>query len=164
MKKAYVKPVFLAEEFVADASVAACTRSSIYEALELKRGDTTLCDQNCGHAIGKGSEYHIDDLYTHDDIEVSDGVIPDVNKNTYWQYAQAEDGKVTLFNQNNCECDFLWSYENTGTVNEVKVWGSTAKDERPNNGIFGTGWSLVKFFLGNSTSHGLGYDGTPFLS
>ena len=165
MKKAYVKPVFFAEEYLVEASIAACTKASIYEALELKRGDTTLCNQNCGHVIGKGSNYHIDDYYTHDDVAVpEDGTVPAVNTNTYWQYAQAEDSKITLFNTNNYECEFLWSYEDTGLKNEISVWGSTSKSERPNNGIFGTGFSLVNFFLGNSTSHNLGYDGASFLS
>ena len=120
MKKAYVKPVFLAEEFVAAASVAACKYnpgSAVNETLSLEflwpegvKKPPVLC--------AKGDAGH----------DVYGGELFDGNGQNHYKtellgdYAYKEDNTATLFDTSNRACDFVWM-QPSGNGNEIKVWG-----------------------------------------
>ena len=165
MKKAYVKPVFLAEEFVAAASYAtSCGAATINSALTIKPGDNVCGEKIDGHTAGKGKA-EINNDYI--------GVWPDTagGKYSYWDYAKQNDGKSNLFSSSNYECDFLWDYYSTGK-DEIYVWGSAVAER---NSLLGTiavtvGDAIVNFanFFTNSNQteaqHKPGYMGQSFQS
>ena len=117
MKKAYVKPVFLAEEFECTAAVAGCVYSSkkpaqVWEGL-------TFCDDN-GHVIGGQNG--------------SNGEV-----NQWWDYATETDNSTDgpkngelgsyndfayLFTSGSYECDFIWN----SSKSDIYVWTKTEGD------------------------------------
>lgn len=111
MKKAYVKPVFVAEEFEGTASVATCTPNYNPTTTPMKvYKDLQVCEhKNNGHEIGKGSgdvknywSYATNGAYTSAPKEQEN----DLNKAAF------------LFTSGQQECDFVWnSYDG-----EIGVW------------------------------------------
>ena len=111
MKKAYVKPVFLAEVFEGTASVATCTQDydPTKNLMQVYNGLRVCEHQNEGHEIGKGQG--------------------DVKK--FWSYATNEfyksgpDAPVSdlnsaafLLTSGQKECDFVWNSYDGG----IGVW------------------------------------------
>lgn len=167
MKKAYVKPVFLAEEFVAEMSYAnnGCGVSIYEPALityetDAKRAEGTTADlcsgSEDGHFIqyqkGNGNSKGLQDLYDYNEKN-------DTNYD-YWQYATAGDNKATLFVT--VLCDFIWN-PTSGNTGNVSVWDTvTGRTEGNQYGskIIGT---FMKFFTGNNAQgegHTFKYKGT----
>lgn len=145
MKKAYVKPVFVAEEFVAEQNYAAkgCGTYdwdpvNIYPQLHLcykVNGDSYKED---GHVIEQTGSAGIRGDY-------SSGV-------SYWQYAGMtvnSDGTKDysdcyLFNKDHTTCDFVWN----DTTEQVYAWNAVDVNQR-------TSWvdkalgAFSNFFYGN---------------
>ena len=124
MKKAYVKPVFLAEEFVAAASYAAngCDTTRISPKY-IEQG-MQICRDDPGHTVGGNKTAEIQGYYD--------------NNTTYWQYASwSEDVRggagdsqhaaenAYLFSSEFSVCDFVWN----NTANEVGVWREQTNEE-----------------------------------
>lgn len=171
MKKAYVKPVFLAEEFVAAASVATCLykpNTAVNPALDLQPWMTkndkgkypSICTNgDQGHNIMSG-ELSNDDLlnYARGDGNVGDG-------------------KVTLFDTSGTTCDFVWLQPSSG-VDQIQVWGDGSSDPNlvaDHNGrllknLFDWGGQIKNFmqFFANCNAtddkHGLDYETFNFNS
>lgn len=110
MKKAYVKPVFLAEVFEGTASVATCTQDydPTKNLMQVYNGLQACEHGNKGHEIGHGSS----------------------PVNEYWSYAtngsstnptkpvDDPNSAAYLFTSGQQECDFVWnSYDG-----EIGVW------------------------------------------
>lgn len=147
MKKAYVKPVFLAEKFVAEQNYAAkgCgtwawDKAQIQPGMELcykeKKGEY----ESDGHKVGNGNAV----INTYSD---------DYNM-YYWDYAgrtMNNDGSYNysdcyLFNREVQECDFVWN----NTNEEVYGWNSSVVSERTvANVLLG---AFSNFFFGNSAT------------
>ena len=163
MKKAYVKPVFLAEEFVAETSYAsgACGPASVYEPLLFQKNDV-LCDQCNGDKAG-GQGAGINDYYTYTNDEGK--LVTDTTK-TYWQYAGTNDAK--MFNSGLFECDFVWEPKNaTDTTTTVWVWDAVNVADRVLGRITNTLMSFTDFFAGNNGTqkkHNPGYEQHSFFS
>ena len=164
MKKAYVKPVFIAEEFAAASSYAAGTICgvSMYTPYGLTAGEdwahkndgTHLCTAD-GHWLvlnrdrqptKVGSAWHIDESMTN------------------WEYATA-DGQATLFIGK--ECDFVWD-PSSGPNGAVSVWDDVDVDDRNElytgweNGGKNDLWGFLKFFTGKDEkdpNHLIPFDG-----
>lgn len=99
MKKAYVKPVFMAEFFEVSSTVAVCPVRSATP-LPVEEGDY-ICDSP-GHAVG------------HAQAPV----------NNYWDYAtNYQTDNSYIFTSGTYQCDFLWNSEG----GNVGVW--TQMDE-----------------------------------
>lgn len=164
MKKAYVKPVFLAEEFEGTVSVASCqynvdaqTKIQVYDGLH-------ICDVPCSHSIGGNN---------------GQGTKGDVQD--WWNYATETktgnnmDGKggpdnAYLFTSGQIECDFVWNSQGS----QVGIWTqfqdqlNTAISEH-NNRIKKEGWNPViswinsfkDFFgvMGGDNNHRPGIEG-----
>lgn len=167
MKKAYVKPVFLAEEFVAASSYAiSCGPASINKALTINPGNNVCGEKIDGHTAGKGKA-EINNNY----IGVWPNTVADGENYSYWQYANQNDGKSNLFSSNNYECDFLWDYYSTGK-NEIYVWENATAERNSSLGTLAVkvGEAIVdfaNFFTHSSQSEGQhkpGYMGQSFQS
>lgn len=125
MKKAYVKPVFLAEEFEGTASVAACDRGSS-KTFEVWDG-VKVCNSN-GHEIGQGSgkssfeqsyiSYATDNHYRNG----KDAFQP-INGTTgsYSLTNMDENIGSYVFTSWNFDCDFAWDSKG----GNVGVWVNT---------------------------------------
>lgn len=163
MKKAYVKPVFMAEEFVASTyHVSACS---------------DRIDPN-----NKLGIYHGLNLGGNQNVDYEKGGLDD-NYNatlTYWQYAgvhsadEATEGNTNayLFTTRNHECDFLWDHWtdtlyvwNTPDTPNKRTEGDMYKaDGTLNITRVGTGFKDVSsFFTGNSSEDVLKYEGTDII-
>lgn len=168
MKKAYVKPVFVAEEFVAETSYAATGCPTNYWAPVSISNGTQLCADDSGHVIGaENGKKGI--------INQKDGYSTGVS---YWDYASwgkdkrpdagddtyAAEGTY-LFNSGSKVCDFVWD----NTANEVGVW----RQEKDADGLLQwvvkmiEGAKFAPFFFGNSATisqHSPAYNGTMIPS
>lgn len=176
MKKAYVKPVFLAEEFVAETSYAA-TPCGISVRTQLELIDKkSMCiaknHKNCNHVIDVtnapvGGEY--EDGYVRDDNALIGYSQNTDNSFSYWDYATKDGTAAFLFNSSIANCDFLWSGNNRDTV---QVWNSVDKGAADTSkgfviGFLDTFKSLTGLFCsneGNGQGHVVGYDGKSFHS
>lgn len=175
MKRAYVKPVFVAEKFAAASSYASSACGvSVWNALQIKDGDL-LCNTHKNHCsldfdLGKSNANN--DMYTGyvSDPNAENGY----NKNTdgnfsFWDYATEKDQKAYLFNSTIGDCDFLWNGDSSETI---KVWNSVDKDAADTSkgfikGIIDTFQSLSLFFTGNESitgNHDVGYNQQSFRS
>ena len=125
MKKAYVKPVFLAEEFVAEAGVATCPykpNSAVNEKLSLEflwtdneKKPPVLCNVgDAGHTV-YGGELFTGNGNNHEKTEL------------LGDYAYQGDGTATLFDTSNTACDFVW-LQPSGQGNIIQVWGDDKAD------------------------------------
>lgn len=170
MKKAYVKPVFLAEEYVAVAShVAGCGDASINKALIITPGQC-VCDGGDGHSAGQGGKGNPAGISMMYNGKVNE------NKNTnsqydYWEYAKENDGVSNLFSSNNFDCDFLWDYYSTGK-DEIYVWESATAERNSFLGTIGAMlngavMTYARFFTNSNqglNQHNPGYMGQSFQS
>lgn len=166
MKKAYVKPVFLAEAFEGTASVASCAGGSVNTPIELQTGNYMCYDiKNNGKL--EGDNGHI--------VGGHNGKAPVMK---YWDQAGAnkegnETTDVYLFTDSNVVCDFLWS----GEGSTVKGWSTNGKEsglvwnENERNDaarvFFDFGKKLLEFFCGpvaDNENHNPGYNGYLFFS
>ena len=152
MKKAYVKPVFLAEEFVATMDHVAACPTNTWTPQELQfpingQGGTRLCNSqktNCSHYLGSGNA-------------TINGYYDEANKITYQQYAEwsiddrsnAGDGvsdatKAYLFNSGYGACDFVWN----NTNQNVGVWVWETENEKWGIKLIEKFGDFGKFFFG----------------
>ncbi len=152
MKKAYVKPVFLAEEFEATGSVAACVYHVTNNPAQIWEGMYMCARQDGGHAIG-GQNGQKGEIQNWWDYATNTKGATDANpkSGTY------NDGAY-LFTSGSTTCDFVW---NSKTDN-IKIW--TSEQDNLNTAIWDStkreGGFLTKvwdtfagFFLGNSADY-----------
>lgn len=177
MKKAYVKPVFLAEEFVAETSYAnsACGISSgaAYKLYINDNNPQHLCihDGCKGHSLQSKSYVN-----NHTNTFITDITNDQKTETmTYWNYATKSDGEATLFSFGAVDCDFMWK---TNGQDQVSAWKYVDNDTRASmvkstTNIFeliftNIGQSFSQFFLANSSSgqgvHEPGEVDSPFFS
>ena len=179
MKKAYVKPVFLAEEFEMTTNVAGCdyhsqNKAQIYEPMQMCMGNNSgHSDQ--GHQIG-GQQ----------------GVSGYVNENNLWSYAtngaSSTDGRESngdnfadsayLFAGRNAECDFIWNQKDgpvgIWTTQEVSSIQDVTSDiwiadtsKRTDSSIISWIGSFARVFFGNNSGfdkHTPAYNGVKIFS
>lgn len=162
MKKAYVKPVFLAEEFECTAAVAGCaysakTPAQVFEGMHMC-GDNS----NDGHVIGGNSG---------DKGFVNKGKHNGVQSPGFWDYATGGTGTYIddapheadpnkdlayLFTDSSTVCDFIWNSRDS----QVGVWTSKENDWNTaianpslrNNAFVTLVSSFANFFFGNSAN------------
>lgn len=170
MKKAYVKPVFLAEEFVATLDHVASCPTNTWAPQQLQfptkqngKGGTHLCsDSQCAHSVGQNPNAGILDDY-------ETGV-------TYQEYAAwdvkdranaGEDGyeakNAYLFNSGHGACDFVWD----NTNQNVGVWVWETKNEKWGVKLIETLGDFGNFFYGakaNNDGHKPAINGTVIPS
>ena len=176
MKKAYVKPVFVADEFVIVPSIASCGVSPYGDPLAFDE-NTRLCSgthngQSQGHLAGKGNlnlTYASGMDYwkyaTTDTTEsLIDGTKPDEgNTETLFN-----NGNAYLFTEHSVVCDFVWPGNNGQDV--VKVWNSAVVSERKTTMdvlIDDVKATFANLFFGNNANldkHSPGYQGKAFMS
>lgn len=143
MKKAYVKPVFMAEEFEAESSyaVGSCevsTRSPfvIWEGMQITEKEQHEININVGGStVGQDWYYNSTNGTNH----------------TNWSYAFEDDNQATLFV--NKVCDFCWDPHN-GATGSVSVWNGLTHEDRTEQYTIkdDQSWQFVKFFTGNEGS------------
>ena len=154
MKKAYVKPVFIADTYELTSSVAGCGPVSVYSGWRIN-ANMQICtekhgNQQSAHSIKQSS---LDKTYIGND----DGA-----NLSYWEYAtytgKDDQGNYQFNNDdayiffNNVICDFLWNPEDQeGGRGDVYVWDSIEK----NGGIKLVG-SLFSWLTGSNASHPVG--------
>ena len=176
MKKAYVKPVFLAEEFVAETSYAA-TPCGISVGTQLKLIDgKSMCivenHKNCNHVISVANapvSGKYQDGFVRDNDALNGYSQNADNSFSYWDYATKDGTDAFLFNSSIADCDFLWSGNNR---DNVQVWNSVDKGAADTSkgfviGFLNTFQSLTGLFCkneGNGKGHVVGYDGKSFHS
>ena len=170
MKKAYVKPVFLAEEFVAASSyVASSCGQSVRSKLLLEYEKNFCAKPNCQ---ADSLTFHSEDHYGQDHQKPPvyheyngtkvDGV------ESFWDYANYGDNEAYLFTGGLSDCDFLWGGNNN---DKVYVWDNVLKGAAEgakqivatwNNAIY----CLTGFLTGNEDGNGhpVGYEGKAFQS
>lgn len=156
MKKAYVKPVFLAEEFVAASSYATSCGVSQYSPFELKVGMDLCNGDDNGHYVGGSSataEYPAQGT-------ISEKWYKD-SQYTNWTYALKEDNKATIFMD--VKCDFWWD-PNTGNDGSVYVWNDVMTENRTEKHTRNhVSWGFFKFFTGANSDdkkHSIAFEGT----
>lgn len=121
MKKAYVKPVFLAEEFEGTVSVAACDYSSPTNHLAIYNGQSLCVIGDSGHHVGGSgnggkTEGFVQDYWSYatngdrsdspTKQDYNDGYYTDLNKGAF------------LFTGGQTVCDFVWN----GGDSQVGIW------------------------------------------
>lgn len=163
MKKAYVKPVFVAEMSYANngCGVSIYQPAQITYATKKDKYDGTtadLCsDSEDGHFIqyetDKNKKWGLALDYCYNEKN---------NTNLdYWQYATSgnteEETKATLFVT--VLCDFVWN-PNTGNDGNVSVWDTVlgrTEGKQYGSSVIGT---FAKFFTGSNQSHPFRYKGS----
>lgn len=138
MKKAYVKPVFMAEEFVATASVASCgINPSQIGTLDVYYGQHLCYNQTCGHYVGNDQgnlEYDAKDYWWYatgkPDNTGSNNVAP-----------TAAGSGAYLFTDGTVACDFIWN----GFGQDVGIWTDNEKNPISIEADRQIGSSLVQF-------------------
>ena len=135
MKKAYVKPVFLAEEFVMTDCVASCpTSTKVPGPIEDK---TNVCVGDNGHKVN-----------------LDKGLV-----GKYWSYADDDSTMVYLFTNATYECDFLWNstgsnvegWSTNGTEGGL-VWDQAKREKLKltSSTNYSFGQKLIYFFTGDA--------------
>ena len=168
MKKAYVKPVFLAEEFVAASSYAtSCGVSQnkpfdLYLGMDFCKNEGNTSDGDKGHYVGGSPDATLDN---------AKGTIMSAwhydGKYSNWTYALKEDNKATIFLD--VKCDFCWD-PSTGNSGPVYVWNDVTTENRTEKYTGGDiAWGFSKFFAGanpDDKKHSVAFEGTkaPQLS
>lgn len=125
MKKAYVKPVFLAEVFEGTASVAACERGS-NEKFEVWN-KVMVCDSP-GHKIGSGNDsstFKMQYLNYATDGLAQNGIWSD----DYKLGKMGDNTGAYVFTSGMVVCDFLWDSKG----GEISVWENTETKELISN-------------------------------
>lgn len=171
MKKAYVKPVFLAEEFVLSDNVVAACGISVNTSMPLYFDENThMCfntksgGSDSGHQASKG------------DLDLSyDGTM------SYWEYAREDkstsvyqdgNGQDVTFNNANAylfsssytTCDFVWPNDQKNDK-YVYVWNSCDVSLRTT--LKSVGQLFADFFFNNNAgegNHTPGYEGRALMS
>lgn len=170
MKKAYVKPVFLAEEFSGTANVASCAYGATQSELQVWKGSSLCKVGDGGHTVGKKN----------------------YDAANWWEYATETAGAnknpptsaslngynngAYLFTDGQYVCDFVWSDSDA----QVGIWTSKANDTTSaisseadrKNGILNTNLfvtfisSFSKFFgiEPDNENHVPGIDNKAFFS
>jgi len=142
MKKAYVKPVFMAEEFVSESYFAGRCDGR-YKPISFDLG-TTMCDgshvvaklglgENNDQSDGKKSGLALTWYQKQNgaaDKVYEQGMIDENGYLTNYGYAFA-DGDMTIFGDMDVNCDFLWDDAGNGH-DYIKVWDSAFASERQN--------------------------------
>ena len=164
MKKAYVKPVFLAEEFVGTTAVAGCGEGSVNKPVELEKGQY-LCYKVKPNGSYQGDNGH----------QIGKNNAPVLQ---YWDYAGAnkEDDEKTdvyLFTDSSIVCDFLWNGQgstvkgwSTNGQESGLVWDETQRTDSARN-FFDFRKKLLEFFCGpnaDNDNHNPGYNDKIFFS
>lgn len=166
MKKAYVKPVFLAEVFEGTANVAACERGSS-ETFEVWKG-VSVCGTP-GHAIGESSgkssfeenyiSYATDNRYTNT-VKGKDGFQPINDEiDSYSLTNMGPNVGSYVFTSWNFDCDFAWDskggsvgvWVNTNDNNSL-ITNNVQRETLYNNKSAGILWlaqSFMNFFRKN---------------
>ncbi len=147
MKKAYVKPVLVAEPYEMTETVAWCPESQ-YKTINVYDGAYLCILQNCHDVDVDDKKAGINGNYTYTDAENKTQTM------TYWQYAGGtSDGAastnkdVFLFSTGNYACDFLWS----DPKEQIYVWNSPSMDARTENNWKSTGFLFSEFFYSNDS-------------
>lgn len=166
MRKAYVKPVFLAEAFEGTQSVASCGNGSINTPIELEKGQFICYTNNNGSITGDSG--HV--------IGGQNGKKGSALE--YWDAAGAnkegsEKTDVYLFTDANVVCDFLWNGQgstvkgwSTNGQKSGLVWDENERGDSAKN-FFDFGEKLLQFFTGagaDNSNHNPGYNGEIFFS
>lgn len=125
MKRAYVKPVFLAEAFEGTASVASCQYHSGVAGNEvLIYNGLRLCSSgnNCSHKVGGNNGGKLDgDIQNYWDYATNNGVTtPPTNNN----YANNGVDGAYLFTDGHTVCDFVWN----GGNSQVGIWTDSERN------------------------------------
>lgn len=155
MKKAYVKPVFLAEEFENTMSVAACEYHASSKPAQIWRG-TPLCSVgDSGHGVGgdpgTGKKVEVNNWW---DYATNTKEATDANPNT----GTYNDGAY-LFTSGSTTCDFVWN----STTDTVKIWTSEENNKataiwdstkRENGFLTVIDDLFALFFFGNKAGFG----------
>lgn len=171
MKKAYVKPVFVAEEFVLSDSVAAACPINVNTSMPLFFDENTVMCFNPNS--GKGDNGH---QASKGDLGLSyEGDM------TYWDYARADkstseyqdgngqnvsfnNGNAYLFSSSYTTCDFVWPNSETNDK-DVYVWNSWEVSLRTT--LHSVGQIFSDFFFNaksNEDNHTPGYQGSALMS
>lgn len=170
MKKAYVKPVFLAEEFVAASSyVASSCGQSVFSALLIEYDKNFCAKRGCN---ADSMTFHRETDYNNESNKPA--VYQEYNGtkvegvDSYWDYANYNDDKAYLFTGGSSECDFLW---NGHASDKVYVWDNVLKGAAEGAKQIlatfgGLSFSLTGFLTGNEATNGhpTGYEGQSFRS
>lgn len=121
MKKAYVKPVFLAEEFEGTVSVAACGYSS-RNALHVWEGKNLCLVGSCAHAVNRNGNALVTQWWEY----ATEGMVdPDAEfTNPTSENFDAYNDVAYLFTDSQTVCDFVWN----GIGSEVGIWTSEKGD------------------------------------
>ncbi|MBQ4265435.1 MAG: hypothetical protein IJB85_07990 [Clostridia bacterium] len=158
MKKAYVKPVFFAEEFVAETSYALTGCGTMSWSPKEMYEDMLICS-NDGHKLDhNGNATVMDGVY---------GQNANGENITYWDYASTVDrtgagdeeyaaSNRYLFNSASSICDFVWD----DTSEDIGVWR-----ENTTTNTWSVAWieKLTTFFIGTNSdlkNHQPQYEGT----
>lgn len=153
MKKAYVKPVFMADEYELTASIANCGPVSTTRGWALVLGN-----QVCSEKHGNEQQAHI---FENTDLIVENSYSQGLS---YWDYAtysgkdangnNTYNDQVYLFVDGNNVCDFIWKdVTNLSGQSEVYVWDSIDKTGGTRTEAAG---SFVKLFTGSGSGHNIG--------
>lgn len=150
MKKAYVKPVFFAEEFEGTVSVAACVYHADTNPAQIWEGMYMCANEDNGHAIG-GQNKQKGDVQQWWGYATNTSGATDANPSngTY------NDGAY-LFTDNSVTCDFVWNDKGA----QVGIWTSKENDtssaiwkSSDREGAFVTLISMfTDFFFGNDAN------------
>ena len=154
MKRAYVKPMFVAEEYEMTECVASCGKGSINQPAIITKG-VRLCSGNGqDHTFKKDS-----------DLQAVYG----------WSEAQKDKTSAYLFTNSNIECDFLWYggdsdvqawSTNKDDINSI-VWKQEDREKLTADKNYSFGKKFMEFFFGigaDNENHKPGYNGYEFFS
>ena len=152
MKRAYVKPVFLAEAFEGTASVAVCDYHANNNPAQIWEGMLMCQKGDQGHAIG-GQNGQKGDVQKWWDYATNTKNATDANPKT----GSYNDGAF-LFTSGSTTCDFVWNSKE----DNIKVWTKNENDlssaiwdpsQRINGFLTKVADLFANFFLGNSAEY-----------
>jgi len=150
MKKAYVKPVLVAEPYEMTETVAWCPESQ-YKTINVYSGAALCVKGNCHLVDTSGGWINQNNGYSY--TAIVDGK-ETTQTMSYWQYAGgnadgtiANNKDVFLFSTGNYACDFLWS----DPTESIYVWKSPDEKDRIENNWVSTDKSFSQFFYGNES-------------
>lgn len=150
MKKAYVKPVFMAEEYELTASVAGCEYSPS-KPFEIWKG-TYICASGQGHSVGQGNptddpvlgywDYATAGRYQNYDTKFEG--------HGYQMGNEGTNNGAYVFTGAETQCDFVWNSYN----GDIGVWKDSNNNliknetDRSNEGswIDRLGYTFMQFF------------------
>ena len=116
MKKAYVKPVFVAEEFEGTENVASCAYGADQNALQVWKGSYLCKVGDGGHTVGK-KDYDAKDWWEYATETPGANETPPTSSNL-----TGYNNGAYLFTDGQTVCDFVWS----DSSSKVGIWTSEA--------------------------------------